>query len=115
MTLSSNHLLRSKTYATSPIISWQAAHKQIQPYHHLAAMPLVVPDLASNTSGQNAQEQWFSKLAGKKISDKHDETVRFACHSVFTRLTKLNEELCKAGSSRTASRPRARLYEDDGL
>lgn len=36
-------------------------------------MPLVVPGLQSNSGDQT--QQWFQKLAGKKIGEKHDENV----------------------------------------
>ncbi|KAH7114466.1 hypothetical protein B0J11DRAFT_541072 [Dendryphion nanum] len=39
-------------------------------------MPLVVPGLQSK-SGDDGQEDWLSKLAGKKIGEQHDE-VTFA-------------------------------------
>ncbi|MCJ1383118.1 hypothetical protein MMC11_003036 [Xylographa trunciseda] len=37
-------------------------------------MPLVVPGINSSLTGDNQQSQWLSKLAGKKLGDKHDET-----------------------------------------
>ncbi|MCJ1478944.1 hypothetical protein MMC13_007628 [Lambiella insularis] len=40
-------------------------------------MPLVVPGLSSNTAGNDQQSEWLSKLAGKKLGDKHDE-ISFA-------------------------------------
>ncbi|KAK4506940.1 hypothetical protein PRZ48_000673 [Zasmidium cellare] len=36
-------------------------------------MPLVVPGLQSNEGDQT--QQWFQKLAGKKIGEKHDENT----------------------------------------
>ena len=39
-------------------------------------MPLVVPGLMSN-EGSSAGGDWLSKLAGKKIGEQHNETVRF--------------------------------------
>jgi len=37
-------------------------------------MPLVVPGINSSLTGDNQQSTWLSKLAGKKLGDKHDET-----------------------------------------
>lgn len=37
-------------------------------------MPLVVPGLQSK--GNSGENDWMSKLMGKKLGDQHDETVR---------------------------------------
>ncbi|MCJ1248370.1 hypothetical protein MMC30_005587 [Trapelia coarctata] len=41
-------------------------------------MPLVVPGITpqSGQASTNSQNDWLNKLAGKKLGDKHDETVR---------------------------------------
>jgi hypothetical protein len=47
-------------------------------------MPLVVPGLMSN-EGSSAGGDWLSKLAGKKIGEQHNETVRFPYPSKHSR------------------------------
>lgn len=45
-------------------------------YHPFtASMPLVVPDMSGSNSNDKTQE-WMGKLAGKKLGDSHDSTVR---------------------------------------
>lgn len=41
-------------------------------------MPLVVPGINSNYGNENQSKaaEWLNKLAGKRLSDKHDELVR---------------------------------------
>jgi len=39
-------------------------------------MPLVVPGIMSNEGSSSAGGDWLSKLAGKKIGEQHNETVR---------------------------------------
>lgn len=39
-------------------------------------MPLVVPGLMSKDGSSSGGDDWMSKLAGKKIGESHDETVR---------------------------------------
>ncbi|MCJ1436307.1 hypothetical protein MMC27_005685 [Xylographa pallens] len=46
-------------------------------------MPLVVPGINSSLTGDNQQSTWLSKLAGKKLGDKHDETVSQAPSSIY--------------------------------
>jgi hypothetical protein len=51
---------------------------QICLYAHTDTMPLVVPGITSNGSGDK-NEEWMNKLVGKKISETEpsNETVRF--------------------------------------
>lgn len=41
-------------------------------------MPLVVPGVQS--TGGDAGQEWMSKLAGKKLGEEHNETVRLSIH-----------------------------------
>lgn len=39
-------------------------------------MPLVVPGLMGNNSGDDKTSKWMNELMGKKIGEGSDETVR---------------------------------------
>ena len=40
-------------------------------------MPLIIPGMQGNDASttENSTQQWLTKLAGKKLGEKHDETV----------------------------------------
>lgn len=38
-------------------------------------MPLVVPGMMGQGGGDDKNNSWMSKLAGKKLGDTHNETV----------------------------------------
>ncbi|CAF9924030.1 MAG: hypothetical protein GOMPHAMPRED_003524 [Gomphillus americanus] len=40
-------------------------------------MPLIIPGMQGNDASttENSTQQWLTKLAGKKLGEKHDETT----------------------------------------
>jgi hypothetical protein len=93
-------------------------------------MPLVVPGLQSKDG--NSNDDWMSKLMGKKLGDQHDEMVSRLlppfCFSLTVTLLlspplsirfRANVtpllDLRKGRPTPATPRPQARRYEDHGL
>lgn len=83
-------------------------------------MPLVVPGITpqSGQASTSSQGDWLNKLAGKKLGDKHDETVSAPRTSPLPKLDAHTldsiAELCKERSPQEPSGRGARLIQHHG-